>query len=104
YKRPNWPRQYWYPFAERAALHLPRVSQNLQRPHRDRLLSAAYLGRDRGARGDLARPWVPRASYRGGVWVRRAYRRGLVGPLGSSGPDCARVSCRATTPPGTGAI
>ncbi len=33
------------------------------------LLSAAHLGRDRGARGDLARPWVSRASDRGGVWV-----------------------------------
>src|SRR5215510_15387410 len=68
-ERPNRPGQYWYPFAEGAALHLPRVSQNLQRPQRDRLLSAAHLGRDRGARGDLARSWVSPASDRGGFWV-----------------------------------
>src|SRR6266581_7191774 len=66
-QRPNGHGQYRYPFAEGAALHLPRVSQNLQRPQRDRLLSAAHLGRDRGARGDLARPWVSRASDRSGV-------------------------------------
>src|SRR5262249_33605386 len=47
-QRPNWPGQYRYPFAEGAALHLSRVSQNLQRPQRDGLLSAAHLGRDRG--------------------------------------------------------
>src|SRR5215471_17085055 len=68
-QRPNRPGQYRYPFAEGAALHLPRVSQNLQRPQRDRLLSAAHLGRDRGARGDLARSWVSPASDRGGFWV-----------------------------------
>src|SRR5215510_11527661 len=68
-QRPNWYGQYRYPFAEGATLHLPRVSQNLQRPQRDCLLSAAYLGRDRGARGDLARSWVSPASDRGGFWV-----------------------------------
>src|SRR5262249_12520102 len=102
-ERPNRPGQYWYPCAEGAALPLPRVSHNLQRPHRDRLLPAAHLGRDRGARGDLARPWVPRASHRSSVWVRRAYRRSVVGPRGPSGPSRTRVSGRATTRPGTGA-
>src|SRR5215813_7859463 len=48
-ERPNRPRQYWYPCAEGAALHLPRVLQNLQRPPRDRRLPAAHLGRDGGA-------------------------------------------------------
>src|SRR5207244_9762157 len=40
-QRPNGPGQYRYPFAEGAALHLPRVSHNLQRPQRHGLLSAA---------------------------------------------------------------
>src|SRR4029450_10587146 len=71
-QRPNRSGQYWYPFAEGAALHLPRVSQNLQRPHRHRLLSAAHRGRDRGAHRDLARPWVSPASDWGGGWVWRA--------------------------------
>ena len=65
----NRPGQYWYPFAAGAALHLPRVSQNLQRHHRHGLLSAAHLGRNRGDGRDLARPRVSRASDRGGVWV-----------------------------------
>src|SRR5215831_8530537 len=68
-QRPNGPGQYWYPFPEGAALHLPRVSEDLQRPQRHCLLSAADLGRDRDARGDLARPWVSPASDRGGLWV-----------------------------------
>src|SRR4029450_2500141 len=68
-QRPNGPGQYRYPFAEGAALPLPRVSPNLQRPHRHGLLSAAHLGRDRGDHRHLARPWVSRASDRGGVWV-----------------------------------
>src|SRR6266571_4330266 len=38
-QRPNGPGQYRYPFAEGAALHLPRVSHNLQRPQRHGLLS-----------------------------------------------------------------
>src|SRR5215468_5210601 len=68
-QRPIGPGQHWYPFADGAALHLSRVRQNLQRPPRYSLLSPAHLGRDRGARGDLARSWVSCASDRGGVWV-----------------------------------
>ena len=33
------------------------------------LLSVAHLGRDRGHRGDLARPWVSPASDCGRFWV-----------------------------------
>jgi signal transduction histidine kinase len=61
-QRPNRPRQYWYPFTEGAALHLPRVAQNLQRPQRYSLLPAAHLGRNGGDRRDLARPRVSGAS------------------------------------------
>src|SRR5215471_3056609 len=53
-QRPNRPGPYWDPCAAGAALHLPRVSHNLQRPPRDRLLSAPPLGGDSGARRDLA--------------------------------------------------
>src|SRR5262245_23120701 len=60
-QRPNWPGQYWYPFAEGTAVHLSRVSEDLQRHQRHGVLSAAHLGRDRGTRRDLARPWVSRA-------------------------------------------
>src|SRR5262245_2197681 len=68
-QRSNRPGQYRYPFAEGAALHLPRVPPNVQRPQRHRLLSAAHLGRDRGAGGDLARSWVSSTSDWGGVWL-----------------------------------
>src|SRR5215813_14177536 len=68
-QRPERPGQYRYPFAEGAAVHLSHVSQNLQRSQRHRLLSAAHLSRDCGARRHLARPWVSRASDCGGVWV-----------------------------------
>jgi hypothetical protein len=56
------------------------------------LLSAAHLGRDRGHRGDLARPRMSHASDCDGVGGRRAHHSGLVGPCGSSGPSGARVS------------
>jgi hypothetical protein len=56
------------------------------------------LGRDRGHRGNLARPQVPRASECGGVWVRRAGHRGLVGPCGSSWPSKTRVSDQQRRP------
>ena len=52
---------------------------------RHRLLSAAHLGRDRGHRRDLARPWVSPASDCGGVWLRRADDSGLVGTLWRQG-------------------
>src|SRR5690349_2571614 len=68
-QRPERPGQYRYPFAEGAAVHLSCVSEDLQRSQRDRLLSAAHLGRDCGHRGDLARPWLSRASHCGGLWL-----------------------------------
>src|SRR4030095_8151144 len=101
-QRPNGPGQYRDPFAQGTAVHLSRVSEDLQRYKRHGLLSAAHFGRDRGARRDLARPWVSRASDCGGVWVRRADHSGLVGPFGPSGPRRAPVPSRATTRPGTG--
>src|SRR4029453_8401458 len=71
-ERQNGPGQYWYPFAEGAALHLPRVRQNLQRHQRHGLLSAAPLGRNRRPHRDLAGPWLSRARDCGGVWILRA--------------------------------
>src|SRR5215475_11198671 len=91
-QRPNRPGPYWYSFADGTALHLPRVRQTLHRHHRYGLLSAAHLGRNRHPHRDLAGPWLPRASPCGGVWLRRAHCRGLVGPLGPSGPSRTRVS------------
>src|SRR6266436_1805774 len=69
-QRANRPRQYWYPFAEGATVHLSRVSQDVQRHQRHGLLSAAHRGRDRGPRRDLARPWLSRTSHCGSFWIR----------------------------------
>src|SRR4029453_5923810 len=101
-QRPNWSGQYWYPFAEGAAVHLPRVSQNVQRHHRHRLLSAAYGGRDGGARRDLAPPWMPGASVFGPFRVRRADGRGLVDTRRAPGAGRTRVPGRTTTGLGAG--
>src|SRR4030095_9225233 len=100
-QRPNWQGQYRYPFAEGTAVPLSRVSEDLQRYPRHSLLSAAYLGRDRGYCRDLARPWLSRTSDCSGVWVRRTHHRGLVGPLRATGTGGARVPGRTTTGLGT---
>src|SRR5215831_13163032 len=96
-QRPNRPGQYRYPFAEGTAVHLPRVPEDVQRHHRHRVVPPAHRGRDGEPRGDVACPWVPRASDCGGLWVRRTHHRGVVGPLGPAGPSRARVSRRTTT-------
>src|SRR5215475_4259604 len=101
-QRPNGPGQYRYPFAEGTAVHLPRVPEDVQRHHRDGLLSAAHRGRDGEPRRDVARPWVSRASDCGGVWLRRTHDSGVVDALGAAGPSRARVSGRATPGPRTG--
>src|SRR5262245_3313171 len=68
-QRPNWYGQYWYPCAAGPAVHLPRVPEDVQRHHRPCVVPPAHRSRDGAPRGDVARPWVSRASDGGGVEV-----------------------------------
>src|SRR6516225_2536455 len=74
-QRPNRPAQYRYPFAEGTAVHLPRVPEDVQRHQRHRVVPPAHRGRDGEPRGDVACPWVPRASDCGGVWSCTCFLR-----------------------------
>ena len=55
------------------------------RHHRHGVLSVAHLDSDRGEHRNRVRPWVSRASDRGGFWSGGADGCRLVGTLQSTG-------------------
>ncbi len=97
---PKRPGEYPPPFAHRAAVYLQAVPQNFHRHARHRLLPAADFGCTGGARGDVARAWLPIASSRRCLQARRADSGGLVGTRRPAGSGRPGVSDRATPRPG----
>lgn len=98
-QRPNWPGQYWHPCAQGQTLSLYAVPQNVQRYQGHRLLSAAHIGRPCRPDHHVACPWLSGASYCGGLWIRRADRRGVGGTCRLPRPSRPGTSGRATAGP-----